>query len=155
MDGLMKGSGEHHQSIQPKQTRSLSNKSDGDSIGQDDILSHKGALTLTPGGMRIDRELGAVCSECAQACPAAALEVIGRRWTPDELLNELVKDQVFYETSGRARCVGASIRRGRAGLPRSIRRGTSRLLGALDGASQSEACWIISGAAVFRRLAWI
>jgi hypothetical protein len=30
MDGLMKGSGEHHQSIQPKQPGSLSNKPDGD-----------------------------------------------------------------------------------------------------------------------------
>jgi len=69
-------------------------------VGQDDFLPHKRALTLTPSGMKIDRELCTVCGACAQACPAAALEVIGRRWTPDELMNELVKDQVFYETSG-------------------------------------------------------
>jgi pyruvate formate lyase activating enzyme len=69
-------------------------------IGQDDILSYKGALTLTPQGMKIDRERCDVCGACAQACPAAALDVIGRHWTPDGLMHELLKDQIFYETSG-------------------------------------------------------
>ena len=58
------------------------------------------ALHLTPDGMRIDRERCTVCGACAQACPAAALEVLGRTWTPDELLAEVLKDRVFYETSG-------------------------------------------------------
>jgi pyruvate formate lyase activating enzyme len=76
------------------------------------------ALELGAQGMRIDRQrctvgtpypqfgvgtpypLLGVCGACAQACPAAALEVIGRRWTADELLRELLKDQAFYETSG-------------------------------------------------------
>ncbi len=58
------------------------------------------ALRLTPQGMRIDRERCTVCGLCVQACPAAALEVIGRRWTVDELVAEILKDRVFYETSG-------------------------------------------------------
>ena len=58
------------------------------------------ALELTSAGMRIERERCTVCGDCAQACPAAALEVIGQRWTPEALLGELLKDQVFYETSG-------------------------------------------------------
>ena len=70
------------------------------SVGQDGILPDKGALTLTPQGMKIDRTRCNVCGECARACPSAALEVIGRRWTPDELMGELLKDRVFYETSG-------------------------------------------------------
>lgn len=69
-------------------------------VGQDAILPYGGALTLTPQGMRIDRTRCTACGKCAQACPSAALEVIGRRWTPDELMGELLKDQVFYETSG-------------------------------------------------------
>lgn len=58
------------------------------------------ALLLTPGGMLIDRAHCTACGKCAQACPAAALEVIGRAWTVDALLAEILKDAVFYETSG-------------------------------------------------------
>jgi len=58
------------------------------------------ALELTPEGMRIDRERCLPCEVCADACPSAALEVIGRRWTPEELLAQAVKDAPFYETSG-------------------------------------------------------
>ena len=73
-----------------------------------------GALELTPQGMRIDRErclpvrpacpagrqAGSPCDLCTGACPSGALEVIGRRWTPDELLAQVEKDVAFYETSG-------------------------------------------------------
>jgi len=57
------------------------------------------ALTLTTSGMQIDREHCTVCGDCAQACPSGALEVIGRRWTPEQLMEELLKDRVFFETS--------------------------------------------------------
>jgi pyruvate formate lyase activating enzyme len=50
--------------------------------------------------MRIDRRTCTLCGKCVSACPAAAFELIGKRWTPDELLSELLKDRVFYETSG-------------------------------------------------------
>ena len=58
------------------------------------------ALDLTPEGMLIDRQRCTMCGECAQACPSAALEVIGQRWTPQDLTMELLKDRIFYETSG-------------------------------------------------------
>jgi pyruvate formate lyase activating enzyme len=58
------------------------------------------ALRLTPDGMIIDRARCTVCGDCAQACPSAALEVIGILWTPDELVEALLRDEVFYETSG-------------------------------------------------------
>ena len=57
------------------------------------------ALALTSQGMRIDRDRCDACGACAEACPAAALEIIGREWTPQELLAELQKDAVFYGTS--------------------------------------------------------
>ena len=59
-----------------------------------------GALELTPDGMRIDRQRCNVCGICAEACPAAALEVIGTEWTAEALLAEIQKDTIFYETSG-------------------------------------------------------
>ena len=58
------------------------------------------ALVLTLAGMQIDRERCTVCGKCAEACPASALEIIGKEWNAEELLTELLKDKVFYETSG-------------------------------------------------------
>jgi pyruvate formate lyase activating enzyme len=60
----------------------------------------QGALELTPQGMRIERLHCDACGKCALVCPTGALEVIGARWTPEALLDELLKDRVFYETSG-------------------------------------------------------
>ncbi len=65
------------------------------------------ALELAPAGVRIDRErcllsrqAGSPCDLCAEACPSVALEVIGRRWTPEELLSEVIKDAEFHAASG-------------------------------------------------------
>jgi pyruvate formate lyase activating enzyme len=59
-----------------------------------------GAAQLTPEGMTIDRQRCDACGACAEVCPAAALEVIGRVWTPGDLLAEVLKDAIFFETSG-------------------------------------------------------
>jgi len=71
-------------------------------IGARDCLDAcpRTALALTPEGMAIDRERCDACGACARACPAGALEVIGRAWTPEALFVEVQKDAVFYETSG-------------------------------------------------------
>jgi pyruvate formate lyase activating enzyme len=58
------------------------------------------ALAFTPQGMQIDRQRCTLCGACVEACPAAAVELIGRSWTPEDLMEELLKDEVFYETSG-------------------------------------------------------
>jgi len=60
----------------------------------------KSALRLTPDGMLIDRDACDCCGNCVKACPAAALEIIGRRVTVEEVVEEALRDRVFYEKSG-------------------------------------------------------
>lgn len=54
-----------------------------------------------PGGRA--RERGFACgprTACAEACPAGALEALGRRTDSGALLTELLKDRAYYEKSG-------------------------------------------------------
>jgi len=71
-------------------------------IGARDCLQAcpTGALTLTPEGMIIDRGLCDACGKCEEACPAAALEVIGKVRTAGDVAAEALRDRVFYEKSG-------------------------------------------------------
>ncbi|MFW9974866.1 MAG: glycyl-radical enzyme activating protein [Candidatus Thorarchaeota archaeon] len=57
------------------------------------------ALSLTPQGLRIDRTKCKVCGSCEDACPTGAVKVMGKVWTSDDLVEELLKDKVFFETS--------------------------------------------------------
>lgn len=48
----------------------------------------------------MDRQLCTGCGDCAEACPANAMELLGRKITVDALIDDLVKDRVFFEKSG-------------------------------------------------------
>jgi pyruvate formate lyase activating enzyme len=71
-------------------------------IGARDCLKAcpNNALTLTPEGMVIARDLCDACGLCEEACPAAALEVIGKARTVEDVSQEALRDRVFYEKSG-------------------------------------------------------
>jgi pyruvate formate lyase activating enzyme len=71
-------------------------------IGATDCITAcpEDALTLTPDGMKIDRERCTACGACADACPAAAIEVIGKTYTTEEIFEEINKDEAFYRNSG-------------------------------------------------------
>ena len=58
------------------------------------------ALALTPEGIVIDRQKCTVCGKCEIACPANALEVVGKRYSVDEIVSKAVQDRVFYKRSG-------------------------------------------------------
>ena len=59
-----------------------------------------GALAMTDAGIIIDRTVCTACGDCTQACPSGALEMLGRDWTPEELVRELVKDAAYFRQSG-------------------------------------------------------
>jgi pyruvate formate lyase activating enzyme len=50
--------------------------------------------------MLIDRALCDACGKCAEACPASALEVLGKPYTVDEVVQTVIRDKLFYEKSG-------------------------------------------------------
>lgn len=58
-----------------------------------------GALSLTPDGISIDRELCVGCGACASECPSTAMELLGKRWVLDDLIDEVEKDRAYFEKS--------------------------------------------------------
>ncbi|MGY5873029.1 MAG: glycyl-radical enzyme activating protein [Candidatus Thorarchaeota archaeon] len=57
------------------------------------------AIELTPDGMKIDHELCQVCGTCEEICPTGALKIMGTSWNSDDLIEELLRDKVFFTTS--------------------------------------------------------
>ena len=70
--------------------------------GCSDCLGACPAEALSGRGPQIavDRGRCRLCGECSQACPTEALAIIGRSWTADEVMEEIVKDRLFYDQSG-------------------------------------------------------
>lgn len=60
----------------------------------------EGALSFTDGVVSFDRGACKTCGTCVDACGPGAIEVVGRSWTVDDLVEEALKDRTFFETSG-------------------------------------------------------
>ncbi|MHA1129817.1 MAG: glycyl-radical enzyme activating protein [Candidatus Helarchaeota archaeon] len=64
-------------------------------------------LKFTKAGLQIDREKCKRCGDCADECPSTALELIGKKYDPEQLFIEVEKDRPFYEQSkGGVTCSG-------------------------------------------------
>ena len=63
-------------------------------------VCRENALTLTETGMKIDRSRCNGCGDCAEECPGTALEMMGKIWELDDLVDEVLKDRAYFETSG-------------------------------------------------------
>ncbi|MHA2386650.1 MAG: glycyl-radical enzyme activating protein, partial [Candidatus Thorarchaeota archaeon] len=58
------------------------------------------ALKLHDDGMQIDLEKCNICGICEEACPTGAIKVMGKEWESEALVEELLRDKVFFSTSG-------------------------------------------------------
>lgn len=59
-----------------------------------------GAIDLTDNQLTVQREKISNIAEIAELCPTNVFEVVGKKVIVDELFSELMKDKVFYDTSG-------------------------------------------------------
>ncbi len=59
----------------------------------------EGILKLTGKGIEIDYQLCNYCEECSEICPSSALEIKGRLYSVPDLLAEIEKDLLFYDSS--------------------------------------------------------
>ena len=64
-------------------------------------------VEVCPGGAaslenpeRINREKCETHFSCTEVCPTGALSAVGRKMDPEELARTLLKDRIFFETSG-------------------------------------------------------
>lgn len=55
---------------------------------------------MGPGGWPEQARRCVRCGACVEVCPSGARQLIGRTLTVDELLDEILKDRLFFEESG-------------------------------------------------------
>ncbi len=60
----------------------------------------EGAHKISEQGHTFDRSLCTACLECADACPADALSVIGKRMSAKEVMKTVLRDRLFYKNDG-------------------------------------------------------
>ena len=59
-----------------------------------------GARGVRDGRLEFDRTSCTVCSRCTEVCPASANEVKGEPLDVDDVIREVKKDRIFYDSSG-------------------------------------------------------
>ncbi len=63
-------------------------------------VCEEGCHTFEDGKHKFNFEKCTLCEKCVSACPKNALEIVGKEYTVEEVVNEVEKDRIFYETSG-------------------------------------------------------
>ncbi len=63
-------------------------------------LTECSARTIDNATLKIDRENCVKCGKCMEICLNDANEIIGKKMTVQEVLDEVLKDKMFYDTSG-------------------------------------------------------
>jgi pyruvate formate lyase activating enzyme len=59
-----------------------------------------GALSFSDQQIVIDRDRCEGCGSCADICPSTAMELLGKSWTVEQLVGEVMKDASYFKNSG-------------------------------------------------------
>jgi pyruvate formate lyase activating enzyme len=70
-------------------------------IGAQDCIENcpENALTLTPAGIETDYEKCTLCGKCAEVCPTKAIEMSGKMFQPENLMEIIERERVHFEHS--------------------------------------------------------
>lgn len=68
--------------------------------GKCSAICEKGGHKIIDGSHEYTRRICDGCGKCADVCITGALELCGKKMSPDEVIAEVMKDEIFYETSG-------------------------------------------------------
>lgn len=60
----------------------------------------KHAHTVADGKHRVDHGVCAACGRCAAGCPTGALQIVGYEASAEEIMETVLRDKAYYETSG-------------------------------------------------------
>ncbi len=60
----------------------------------------EGAISAGKGRPVTDITLCSTRGKCVEACPSEAREIVGREYTVSEIMEEVVRDRIFFEESG-------------------------------------------------------
>lgn len=58
------------------------------------------AIKIESSHHMIDRNVCSLCGICSANCPAGAIDLVGTQYSPESLLETVLLDKVFYDTSG-------------------------------------------------------
>ncbi len=58
------------------------------------------ALSKSGDRIQVDKKKCRISGICAETCPTGALELVGKTWTVEQVMQEILKDRIFYERSG-------------------------------------------------------
>jgi pyruvate formate lyase activating enzyme len=68
--------------------------------GKCQSVCEQDAHTFSNGQHEVDRSKCVLCGKCAEVCENEALKIIGTKYSPDEIMEIILKDEDFYRSSG-------------------------------------------------------
>lgn len=89
----------HNPESQKQEMELLYDASKCITCGQCAVACGVGAHVFENGVHTVDRAKCVVCGNCCESCPTDALELVGKEQSVDEVMQEVLRDKIFYDNS--------------------------------------------------------